>query len=172
MVIRSTDQLVTTQAKRVHRITDDQIMRWRLAPGVAASLRSPQVFALLNQEVTPMLHRQVGPYPLLGQAFIRQCFPLQNPLELAQARRGPAYCRAAGSAVYHGIASAHPLLLPELHEAYCGWLFGLVREVARFDVPPTHLRHKVGGQFAPAGACKKCWRPEGEAVAPEAEGAG
>ncbi len=86
--------------------------------------------------------------------------------EVARARRGPAYCRAAGSAVYHGIASAHPLLPVELHEAHCGWLFGLVREVAGFDEPPTHRRHKSGLQMLPVGPCKKCWRPEEGAVAP------
>ena len=105
------------------------------------------------------------PAPLVGTPTEEQVRQLVAQ-EVAQARRGPAYCRAAGSAVYHGIASAHPLLPVELHETHCGWMFGLVKEVARFDEPPTHLRHKAGNLSLPVGPCKKCWGPEEAAVAP------
>ena len=95
-------------------------------------------------------------------------------MEVLKARRGPSFCRAAGSMVYHAIASAHPLLPPELHETSCGWSFGLVRETARFDEPPTHIKVRgANGLLVSVAPCKKCWRPEEEvAVAPEAEGAG
>ena len=90
--------------------------------------------------------------------------------ELARARRGPAFCRGPGSAVYHGIASAHPLLLPELHESLCQWKFGVVPGVTRFDIAPVEIMHRVGGVLKPIEACKKCWRDP--AVAPGAGGAG
>ena len=42
--------------------------------------------------------------------------------------------------MYHAVASAHPLLPPEMHETSCGRAFGLARETARFDTPPTHIK--------------------------------
>ena len=83
-------------------------------------------------------------------------------------------CRAAGSAVYHAVASAHPPLPPEMHETSCGWMLGLARHTARFGTPPTHIKVRGGnGLLGAVAPCKKCWRPEDEvAVAPEAEGAG
>ena len=83
---------------------------------------------------------------------------------MAKARRGPAYCSMANSEVYHGVASAHPCLPPELHQTRCAWAFGLVPGVNRFDEPPQLWRK--GKWVTP---CKKCWDP---AVAPEAGGAG
>ena len=90
--------------------------------------------------------------------------------ELAKARRGPDFCRGPGSGVYHGVASAHPLLLPEFHETICGWQFGVIPEVTRWDLPPDHLQHRVGRLLKQVEPCKKCWREL--AVAPEAGGAG
>ena len=90
--------------------------------------------------------------------------------ELARMRRGPAFCRGPGSAVYHGVASAHPLLPPELHESLCGWKFGVVPEVTRFDNAPIVVKHRVAGLMVPIEPCKKCWRDP--AVAPGADGAG
>ena len=90
--------------------------------------------------------------------------------ELAKARRGPAYCRGHGSQTYHGVASAHPILHPELHETMCGWKFGVAPSVSRFDTIPVGVLYRSPTGLKPVEPCKKCWRDV--AVAPAAEGAG
>ena len=41
---------------------------------------------------------------------------------------------------YHAVASAHPLVGPELHETRCGWAFGLTLGLMRSVDPPAGAR--------------------------------
>ena len=41
---------------------------------------------------------------------------------------------------YHAVASAHPLMGPELHVTRCGWAFGLTLGVRRRVEPPEGVR--------------------------------
>ena len=77
--------------------------------------------------------------------------------EMATLRRGPAYVRGAGAAMYHAVASAHPLLEPLFHETRCGWAFGGTPGVQRFDVEPA-ITYRAKGQDVQVRRCDKCWQ--------------
>ena len=59
---------------------------------------------------------------------------------LATLQRGPRYVTDKDAAMYHVVASAHPLDSPVWHRTRCGWGFGFSRRATRTDDPPPGLR--------------------------------
>ena len=78
-------------------------------------------------------------------------------LEFEELRRGPRFVYRPGAECYHAVASAHPLMSPDLHETRCGWKFGLSTEARRFDAEPMHLSIRKAGVAQQVRPCQRCW---------------
>ena len=78
-------------------------------------------------------------------------------LEFEELRRGPRFVYRPGAECYHAVASAHPLMSPDLHETRCGWKFGLSTEARRFDAEPMQLSIRKAGVAQQVRPCQRCW---------------
>ena len=78
-------------------------------------------------------------------------------LEFEQYNRGPRFVHNPGAECYHAVATAHPLMPPELHETRCGWKFGFSAGARRFDGEPAQLTIRKGGVVQQVRPCRKCW---------------